>query len=158
MEKLSLILWRERELLETLHYKLEVEQLVMSAGETRWLAQAAREVEELLETIRETEMLRAIEADAVAAKIGLEPNPSLSELIAAAPEPWSGILIEHRDSFASVTESIIRVAELNRSLISSGFRSARETLLNLGGGIATYTPDGAAVTEPLRAARLDWSL
>ncbi|GAB2873668.1 flagellar protein FlgN [Nocardioides pacificus] len=158
MEKLSLILWRERELLETLHYKLEVEQLIMAAGETRWLARAAREVEELLQVIRETEMLRAIEADTVAAEVGIDPNPSLSSLIEVAQEPWASILTEHRESFATVTEHIIRVAELNRSLIAAGFRSARETLLNLGGGIATYTPEGAAVTAPLRAARLDWSL
>ena len=43
MEDLSLILWRERELLETMLYKLEVEQLVLSSGRTRWLAHATRE-------------------------------------------------------------------------------------------------------------------
>ncbi len=48
MEDLSLILWRERELLETLLYKLEQEQLVLASGRTRWLARAAREVETVL--------------------------------------------------------------------------------------------------------------
>ena len=38
MEDLSLILWRERELLETLLYKLEMEQLVLASGSSRWLA------------------------------------------------------------------------------------------------------------------------
>jgi acyl-CoA synthetase (AMP-forming)/AMP-acid ligase II len=48
VEKLSQVLWRERELLETLQYRLEVEQLVMAAGRTRWLAHATREVETVL--------------------------------------------------------------------------------------------------------------
>ena len=60
MEKLSQILWRERELLETLLFKLEEEQMVLAGGRTRWLARAAREVENVLDTIRETEILRAV--------------------------------------------------------------------------------------------------
>ena len=41
MEDLSSVLWRERELLETLLFKLEIEQLVLASGRTRWLAPAA---------------------------------------------------------------------------------------------------------------------
>ena len=44
MEKLSQILWRERELLDSLLFKLEMEQLVLGSGRTRWLARAAKEV------------------------------------------------------------------------------------------------------------------
>src|SRR3712207_8593503 len=71
MEDLSLVLWRERELLETLLYKLEVEKLVLATRSTRWLAAAARDVELVLETVRETELLRAVAADAAAASVGL---------------------------------------------------------------------------------------
>ncbi len=60
MEDLSLILWRERELLDTLLYKLEIEQLVLAGGRSRWLPSAAREVETVLDAIRETELLRAV--------------------------------------------------------------------------------------------------
>jgi hypothetical protein len=80
MEKLSQILWRERELLDTLLYKLEVEQMVLAAGQTRWLMRAAREVEQVLSTIRETEILRSVAADQFAASIGLDYNPSLRAL------------------------------------------------------------------------------
>ena len=48
MEDLSSVLWRERDLLEMLAYKLEVEQRVLARGRTHWLAAAAREVEERL--------------------------------------------------------------------------------------------------------------
>ena len=39
------ILWRERELLELLLFKLEEEQLVLASGRGRWLAHATHEVE-----------------------------------------------------------------------------------------------------------------
>ena len=42
MERLSLILWRERDLLETLLFKLEEEQLLLANGRTRWLMRAHR--------------------------------------------------------------------------------------------------------------------
>src|SRR5262245_58692810 len=99
MERLSLVLWRERELLDMLQFKLEVEQLVLASGRSRWLMRAAREVEAVLETIRETEVLRAVAADEAAASIGMTSNPSLSALAEAAGEPWSTILAEHRDAF-----------------------------------------------------------
>ena len=132
MERLSLVLWRERELLDLLQFKLEVEQLVLASGRSRWLMRAAREVEAVLETIRETEVLRAVAADEAAASIGMTSNPSLSALAEAAGEPWSTILTEHRDAFVAATREITELADANRDLISAGYRSARETLLTLG--------------------------
>ena len=158
IERLSLVLWRERELLESLRYKLEVEELVMASGRTTWLARAAHEVEQVLQVIRETETLRAVAAEEAGAWLGLPPNPSLSALVEAAAEPWDSILADHREAFAAVTEDIIRLADANRSLISAGFRSARETLLSLDAGLSTYTPDGQSVTDRVAASRLDRTL
>src|SRR3954452_9912622 len=78
VEKLSLILWRERELLELLADKLQLERLVLARGQARWLNQANKEVEDVLITLRETEVLRAMAADEAAHEVGLEANPSLS--------------------------------------------------------------------------------
>src|SRR5690606_23485872 len=75
VENLSLVLWRERELLETLQCCLEQEQLVLTNDRTRWLARVAREVEEVLTELRETELLRSVAADAVARSHGLPSNP-----------------------------------------------------------------------------------
>ena len=110
MEDLSLILWRERELLETLLYKLEIEQLVLASGSTRWLATAAREVEAVLDAIRETELLRAVAADEAAASIGLSANPSLRALAEAVDEPWQSILLDHREAFVAYTREITEIA------------------------------------------------
>ncbi len=73
-EDLSTLLWKERELLELLLFKIEEEQLVLASGRTRWLAHATREVEVVLAEIREQELHRAVTVDALAAAIGCGPS------------------------------------------------------------------------------------
>lgn len=158
MEKLSHILWRERELLETLLFKLEVEQLVMAGGRTRWLLRAAKEIESVLETIRETEVLRAVAADEVAAACGLTHNPSLRALAEVAPAPWDTILADHRDAFAALAADIAAMADANRELVSAGARYARETLLALTDGTDGYSADGTAVVGTARSRLVDQAL
>ncbi|MGN6782664.1 MAG: flagellar protein FlgN [Marmoricola sp.] len=154
MENLSLILWRERELLDTLLFKLEEEQLVLASGRDRWLARAAREVESVLDALRETEVLRAVAADEVARSLGLASNPSLSALAAAVDEPWRTILHEHRDAFLQVTREVRDLASTNRALLTAGYRAAQETLLALGGTAEGYGQDGTAVVGAHRPASL----
>lgn len=158
LERLSLVLWRERDLLDELHYRLEVEQLVLATGRSRWLANAARDIDALLSTIRETEVLRAVASDEAAAAVGMASNPSLAALAEAAAEPWSTILADHRTAFVSVTAEIATLADSNRHLVSAGYRSARETLLSLGGASDGYAADGTATAEPLRNRLVDRSL
>jgi hypothetical protein len=159
MEKLSQILWRERELLDTLLYKLELEQMVLASGRTRWLMRSAREVENVLTTIRETEILRSVASDQVAASIGLSDNPSLRALSEACVEPWQSILADHHEAFVTVTAEIAALADANRDLITAGYRSARETLMSFDGGADGYGSDGHAVTVSDQRQRLvDWSL
>jgi hypothetical protein len=147
MEDLSSVLWRERELLQTLLFKLEVEQLVLASGRSRWLAPAAREIEEILDAIRETELMRGVAADAVAAELGLEPNPSLQAVADASREPWRSIWLDHRATFRAVSQEITEMAESNRELLTTGYQAARATLLSLTDAPATYGADGAAVNE-----------
>ena len=158
MEKLSLILWRERELLELLLFKLETEQLVLSSGRTRWLSHATREIEELLERIRETDLMRAVAADEAAVEVGLDANPSLGALADAAGEPWTTMLHDHREAFLTLTREIGEQAEANRSLAATGYRSVRETLMSLGNTVDGYSPDGSAVVEAARPRLIDRSL
>lgn len=158
VEELSLVLWRERELLEMLLFKLEEEQLVLESGRTRWLAHAAREVETVLETIRETEVLRATTADAVAVSIGLRSNPSLRALAEAIDEPWKSILLDHREAFVRATEQIMSMATTNRELLTAGYQAARDTLLSISDGSDTYGADGTTVAAGRRTRLLDRSI
>ena len=157
MEDLSSVLWRERELLETLAYKLEVEQLVLAGGRTHWLAAAAREVEVVLERIRDIELLRAVEVDAVAEELGLDPEPSLREIAEASEEPWRSIWLDHREAFTTTAAQISRLSESNRDLLTAGYHAAQATLLSLSEGSGTYGSDGAVATAR-RASLVDRSL
>ena len=49
LNDLSTLLWREREVLELLLYKLQTQQLMLTTGRTEWLAVAAREVDAVVE-------------------------------------------------------------------------------------------------------------
>ncbi len=152
---LSSILWREREMLELLLFKLEEEQLVLAGGRTRWLAHATREVEMVLDQIRSTEVMRAVQVDAIAAGLGLGPNPSLTELADAVGAPWRDLLRQHRMAFLTLTTEIASLAEANRDLLTVGQRAAHETMLAFAGSIETYGRSGHAVAVGPRARLID---
>lgn len=158
VEKLCLVLWRERELLDTLLYRLEVEQLVLAGNRTDQLMRAARDVEAVLETLRETEVLRATAADVAAEEIGCPPGATLRQLAEAAPEPWRTMLHEHREAFESSTAQITALADSNRALLTQGYRQAREALAGLSDPADTYSPDGSAVGGAPVARLFDSSL
>ena len=146
LTEVSSILWRERELLDLLLFKLEEEQLLLAAGRTRWLAHATREVEMVLGEMKRAELGRAVEVEAVAASLGLAPGVSLRELADAAPPPWGGILREHRNAFLVATQEITALARSNKDLLAHGYKAARDTLLQLSEPDAkTYAPDGQSV-------------
>jgi hypothetical protein len=154
LTEVSSILWRERELLDLLLFKLEEEQLLLAAGRSRWLGHATREVEMVLEELRRAELGRAVEVEAVAASLGLDPQVSLRELAEKAPAPWDDILREHRNAFLAASQEISALAQANKELLTSGFRVARETLMSLGEPeVATYDPSGQSV-QRTRGPRL----
>ncbi|WP_067473346.1 flagellar export chaperone FlgN [Actinomadura hibisca] len=142
---LSSTLWRVRELLDLLLFKLEEEQLLLTAGKTRWLPHATREVELVLEQVRQSEMLRATLVEAVAEELGLPPAPSIGRLAEAAGAPWSEILQQHRAAFLTVTSEITAAAETNRELLTTGARAVHEALLGITDQVATYSRTGATV-------------
>jgi FlgN protein len=153
LAEVSTVLWRERELLELLLFKLEEEQLLLSSGRTRWLPHATREVEIVLGQIREAELVRAVEVDGVAAELGLPTAPSLRALADAAPGAWSELLHGHREAFLVLTQEIAATAEANRDVLTAGQRAAHETLLSLGDPLQTYGPRGRSATKTAGTAR-----
>jgi hypothetical protein len=152
---LSSVLWRMRELLELLLFKLEEEQLLLAAGRARWLAHATREVELVLEQIRQVEIVRASESQVVALDLGLPGDASLGDLAAAAPTPWSELLRQHRQAFITLTAEINSLADTNRDLLTSGLRAARETVLSVAGSVETYGSRGESVSGSRRAHLVD---
>lgn len=127
LAELASVLWREREMLQLLLFKLDEERLVLAGGHLRWLYYAAHEVDVVLDRLRQTEVLRAVESDAVALALGLPPGARLVVLTETADEPWDGMLRDHRNAFLSVTAEITELAGVIRGLLTAGHRAASLT-------------------------------
>jgi hypothetical protein len=154
LSEVSNILWRERQLLELLVFKLEEEQLVLAAGRTRWLSHATREVETVLGEIKRVELDRAVHVEGLARAFGFTEVPALRELAEAAPPPWNRILDEHRNALLEAAHDIDAVAKSNRDLLHRGQLATREALAALGElEIDAYSPTGA-ITERSLGMRL----
>lgn len=158
MNEFSGVLWRERQLLDLLLFKLEEEQLILTSGRTQWLAHATREVEAVLAQIREAELGRAVEADDVAREVGVEPGSSLLTIAAHAPGPWRDVLTQHHHAFVELTEQINALAEGNRELLATSHRAAQETLLSIQESVQTYDTRGTASAATGASTLLDQAL
>ena len=66
-------------------FKLEEEKLLLTAGKSRWLPFATREVEQVLERLRENGLERAMESRSSVRNGAPATTPSLRSIIAAAP-------------------------------------------------------------------------
>ena len=146
LNELSGVLWRERQLLELLLFKLEEEQLILTSGRTQWLGHATREVESVLEQIRTAELGRSIEADEAAREIGVPEGSSLRLMAQKARPPWDDLLTEHHAAFVSLTDQIHALAQSNRDLLSTSHRATRETLMGLQESVQTYDPRGSSAS------------
>ncbi len=132
LSDVSNILWRERQLLELLVFKLEEEQLVLAAGRARWLAHATREVENVLGEIKRVELERAMQVQDAGRELGLSGAPTLRELAGLTPAPWDGIFAEHRRALLALASEIDNITKSNRDLLQRGHQAAREALVAIG--------------------------
>ena len=135
--ELASLLWRERETLERVLFKIVEEQLVVASGETRWLAASNREVEAAVHDLRVSEVERAAEVDAMATQLGLPAGLSLAVLAENAPAPWDEILRDHRASLSRLLSEIDAAAKEARRLLEAGGRAVQEALhaIDAGDGI-----------------------
>jgi len=131
INELSTVLWRERELLESLLFKLEEEELVLASGRARWVGRATREVEAVLDQIQGIELGRAIEADEAARDVGLTEGASLQDLAKAAPTPWNDLLRSHHVALTDLTAQIDARAQSNRQSLTQSVRAAHEALMGI---------------------------
>jgi flagellar biosynthesis/type III secretory pathway chaperone len=133
--ELSAQLWKERELLELLLFKLEEEQLLLTAGKSRWISHATREVEQVMDRMRTVGLARTVEVATLAEEWGISPDSSLRELAAAAPDGiWADIYASHLTAMTGLTGQIAEVRDTNERLLREAARSTQETLNGLAGG------------------------
>ena len=135
---LSTLLWRERELLELLVFKLEEEQLLLTAGRSKWLHHATREVEAVLGHLRTIGIERTVEASSVAVGWGLGEEATLRQLVEGAPdEVWRDVLQSHLTALAGLTAQIAEVRDTNLTYLRAATRATQETLATIGAGAST---------------------
>ena len=132
LSDVSNILWRERQLLELLVFKLEEEQLVLAAGRSRWLSYATREVENVLGEIKRIELERAVLVADAGRELGLSGSPTLRELTGLTAPPWDGIFAEHRRALMALATEIDAITKSNRELLQRGHQAAREAIAAMG--------------------------
>lgn len=143
IQELSALLWRERELLDLLTFKLEEEQLLLTAGKSRWLPHGTREVEQVLERVSQAGLARAVEIAAVAAQWGVSPDSPLAELAEAAPDPaWAEVLTSHVTAMRQKTAAIKELRDANQQFLRAAVRSTQETLADLKPAAGTYDAQG----------------
>ena len=130
--EVSDVLWRERELLDVLLFKLDQERLLLSEGgahAVRWLARASHEIDLVLEDLRLADLTRAIEVDALAADLGIDPAPTLAKLVEAAPAPWDDLFAAHRAAFEVLVAQVRAAADDNRHRLEAAAVEVKRSLL-----------------------------
>ena len=106
--ELSALLWQERELLDLLIFKLTEEQLLLTAGRTRWLQHATSEVERVVDRLRTAGLARVIEVDCLAEEWNVKADqPTLNDIaVAAPPGPWGDIFRAHLEAMTAQAAQI----------------------------------------------------
>ena len=150
LPELSSILWRERDLLDLLLFKMEEERLVLDAGLTRWLPRAIREVDLVLEELQRIEAPRAGALEALAVELGLQPGRNLGEVAAAAPPPWDGLLEQHCQAVRAATQELIRRRRADSGLLDGQVTEAAVAWLGATAAGHDQTADPEPAGMPLR--------
>ncbi|QQR99513.1 MAG: flagellar protein FlgN [Austwickia sp.] len=145
LSDLSTGLWRIQELLENLLYKLEVQSVLIESGRSRWLGRSTSDIESVIESLRETELLRAVDAAPVCDVLGLPADTPLSQIAQAAPSPWNHVLEEHRVALSHATHELSLLSRSNGEMLEISYRAVQDTLerFNHSAEGATYTARGA---------------
>lgn len=143
---LSSTLWRLREVLDQLLFKVFQTQLVVRSGEAKWLARTTRELDAALQEARHVEVLRAVETVALADRLGVPPELTATQLVRLAGPPWDTIFDEHRDALIAITGDIARTAADVPDLELGSGDSVETDLVRkfLGETLANATPASLA--------------
>lgn len=151
--ELSMQLWRERELLEMLLFKLDEQQLLLAAGRSHWIQFAAREIDQVLDHLRTAGLARAVEVAGVAAEWGAAEDATIKELIARAPEgAWGEVLADHMRALVRLTAEVEQMRDSTAEQLSGVLRATQETIAALGLETGEYTTKGDRARED--AARI----
>ncbi|MFP3906284.1 MAG: flagellar protein FlgN [Acidimicrobiales bacterium] len=160
LSTLSQTLWRQRALVEVLLYRLEVQQMILATGKSRWIDMSAHDIEDAIEGLRAEELVRATSVAAVAPLLKVPETASLTELAVAAGEPWDQILRDHQAAFLSLIASVEAVSRDNRELLNHGLRDTHDFLSRVASapGSDGYSVEGTSTREIAKPSLIDWNV
>ncbi|HET9732175.1 MAG TPA: flagellar export chaperone FlgN [Acidimicrobiales bacterium] len=142
--EVSALLWRERQLLDLLLFKLEEEQLILAAARPHLLAPASAEVAQVMEQIAVCETEREAASWQLAQSLGLEPPVRLAELVEASATPWDEIFADHRRALTESVERIRGLAAGTKALLAARLTAVTDALNLLGHApVDAYTSAGS---------------
>jgi hypothetical protein len=151
LQDVSNILWRERNLLELLAFKLDSERLLARAGRTRWLARADHEVEMVINELKAVELERGIHVQALGDELGVSGDSTLLLLAETAPGEWAGILTDHRRALLELARDVDRSARRSRRTPATVINIAGTTQADDRGAVAV----SRALADIVQPARGD---
>lgn len=129
LARLEQTLGHERELLESLLYRLVAAKQILAANEARFVPRALQEVQDAMEDIREAEAMRSKAVDALAAEWGVPAGRlTLGWLASEGPESARPRLQDLRYAFMDLTKEVEQLTQENQRLASANLESIRGTL------------------------------
>lgn len=144
--ELSMHLMRERELLETLLFKLDEQQMLLATGRNRWIRHASTEIERVLAAMPTVALSRDALVVAVADEWGAPEATTLRQLIAASPsDGWREVLEGHLSAMTALADEIEQMKQVNEQRLRTAIRVTQETIAGLGEPTGEYTPTGDVV-------------
>ncbi|MFP5375909.1 MAG: flagellar export chaperone FlgN, partial [Acidimicrobiia bacterium] len=128
LRELSEVLWREREQLELVLFKLEEQRLLLVDGQSRWVGHASREVEFVLDQVGQMELTRALATAVAAAGLGLVGDVGLRAIACVAPSPWPSVIERHLAALGRLAEEVLVLAAVNRGLLGEALGQLRSVM------------------------------
>lgn len=143
----------EQRALEHLLFKLKEQQLILSAGEQRWLSPATAEVQAAVLGLTAAGERREGAAAAVHQATGLAVTATLGNL---ADRVEDELVCQHlhqrQRSLRDVLDQVRRCSRQNRQMLAQGLAATNDALALLG-QVPTYDSAGGTSSNGLRGIR-----
>ncbi len=128
--------------LELLHYRVAQAAGIAAAGRHRFLAVAADQVLDAVAELAALELVRALVVSDVAVQWDLGgEQPSLAELVAAAPGEWRPVLAGLEEQARRLVAEVDEAAGQGTAAAVAGVGRVRTALVAVDG--SGYGPDGS---------------
>ena len=133
----------ERQALELLLFKLREQNMVLTSGEHRWLAQATAEVEQAVKDLTVAGNAREAESARVHAYYRLAPGANIAALAeAVADELTCQQLLQMQRQLRDILDQVRRCSRQNREMLAQGLAATNDALALLG-MVPTYDSAGS---------------